>query len=79
MSQRDVQRVIGRLVTDEAFRHRFSEDPGAVLQEVTDCGLELTALERQALASIHPAHAERFADMIDPRIQKVRVDREGCS
>ena len=76
MSQKDVQRVIGRLVTDESFRHRFAQDPCAVLSEIVGCGLELTALEQQALASIHPAHAEHFADMIDPRIQKVRVDRE---
>lgn len=70
MSQSNVERVIGRLVTDEEFRSRFEEDPRAVLREVTDLGVELTCLELQALASIDPRLAARIAEAIDPRIQK---------
>jgi len=73
-----VERVIGRLVTDEAFRQRFTESPGAALQEMTECGLELTSLEIRALASIDPKLVALFADAIDPRIQKIHVNG-GCS
>ena len=55
MSQRGVERVIGRLATDEEFRRRFAENPAAILQEAIACGVELTSLEVQALASIDPA------------------------
>ena len=70
MSQRNVERVIGRLVTDEDFRHRFEENPVAAVYEMQESGVELTALELLALASIDPYRATRFADAIDPRIQK---------
>lgn len=73
MSQRSVERVIGRLVTDEEYRRRFTEDPVAVLEEMCECGMELTVLEMRALASIDPALVARFADAIDPRIQKVCI------
>jgi hypothetical protein len=73
MSQRNVERVIGRLVTDEGFRHRFAADPSAALAEMSGCGMDLTDLERRALVSIDPNQAERFADAIDPRIQKVEL------
>ena len=71
MSQRNVERVIGRLVTDEAFRYRFAEDPDAALREMIECGAELTCLELQALASVDPRLVERIAKAIDPRIQKI--------
>ena len=71
MSQRNVERVIGRLITDEGFRHRFANDPLAALDEMTQYGVELSGLELKALASISPDRAEQFADSIDPRIQKI--------
>lgn len=77
MSQRNVERVIGRLVTDEGFRRRFAADPSEVLQEMMETGCELTCLEQRAIASIDPDVAGRFADMIDPRIQKVNANGEG--
>jgi hypothetical protein len=60
MSQRNVERVIGRLVTDEAFRRQFVSDPLAVLN---DC-------EVRALAAIDLQAVARFTDAIDPRLQK---------
>jgi len=71
MSQRNVERVIGRLVTDEQFRARFAEDPEASLREVMECGMELTSVEVGALAGMDVALVSQFADRIDPRIQKV--------
>lgn len=70
MSQRNVERVIGKLVTDEAFRHRFAGDPRATLRELCESCVELTVSELQALVSIDPGLLERFADAIDPRLQK---------
>ena len=71
MSQRYVEAVIGRLATDEAFRDRFLEDRTTVLTELADGGVRLTPVERQALLDLDALACERFADQLDPRIQKV--------
>lgn len=71
MSQRSVERVLGRLMTDEAFRRRYSEDPGAALGEMATAGLELTATEQQALVSLDPRMLARVAAALDPRLQKI--------
>jgi len=73
MSQRSVERVIGKLVTDEAFRRRFSARPESTLQETADGGLELTACEMQALAALDTSVLEQFAEAIDPRLQKTDI------
>jgi hypothetical protein len=70
MSQRSVEQVIGKLVTDEAFRRRFFEDPGTALHELTAYGADLNDCERRALACIDAQATARFADAIDARIQK---------
>jgi hypothetical protein len=70
MSQRNVERVIGRLVTDEAFRRQFAADPHSTLSLVADSGVELNDCELRALASIDPEALGRFTAVIDPRIQK---------
>jgi hypothetical protein len=73
MSQRSVERVIGKLVTDEAFRRRFSARPQSTLQETAEGGLELTACEMQALAALDKRVLEQFAEAIDPRLQKTDI------
>lgn len=73
MSQRNVEWVVGRLVTDEAFRRRFTEDREGVLRELTEGGVELNGCELRALASIDSSLATQFADAIDPRIQKADI------
>jgi hypothetical protein len=70
MSQRSVERVIGRLVTDEAFRRRFGRDPGTALREMTEGGAELTGTELRALTCLDAGLAADFAAVIDPRLQK---------
>ena len=73
MCQRDVEQVIGRLVTDEGFRRRFAGDPEGTLQELAARGVELNGCERRALATLDLKRVARFAEDIDPRIQKVEL------
>ena len=75
MSQRSVESVVGRLATDEAFRRRFQESRAAVLDELVEQGTELTPVERQALLDLDFTACERFAEKLDPRIQKVCLRR----
>ena len=70
MSQRNVEQVIGRLVTDEGFRRRFAEGPRAALEELVAGGLELNPCELRALVALDPQRVARFAEALDPRIQK---------
>lgn len=77
MSQRNVERVIGRLVTDEPFRLRFAENPGAILREISESCMELTEIEIRALAGVDLLLISEIAEEIDPRIQ--RVDGSGVA
>ena len=70
MSQRNVERLIGRLVTDEAFRRQFAADPVSAVEALTSGGMELNECERRALASIDPREVERFSETLHPCIQK---------
>jgi hypothetical protein len=74
VSQRSVERVIGRLVTDEAFRRRFVEDSERVLRESIQSGLELTRCELHALRSLDMDVLEPLARAIDPRLQKTDIE-----
>ena len=76
MSQRSVEAVVGRLVTDEEFRRRFQAARAAVLEELIAQGAELTAVERQALLDLDFNACEHFAGQLDPRIQKVCLRRK---
>jgi len=78
MSQPNVERVIGVLATDEGFRRRFAADPCGALQQLIEGGIELTACERFALATLDPAELTRFADAIDARLQKTDLEGGGA-
>ena len=75
MSQRSVEQVIGKLVTDEDFRQRFDQSREAALAEVAANGLELNAIEWRALRSLDVAACARLAGCLDPRLQKVSLRR----
>ena len=72
MSQRSVEQVIGKLATDEGFRHKFEVNREAAL---TESGLQLTPVEQRALLDLDVDAAERFAGCLDPRIQKISLRR----
>ena len=77
MSQRNVEIVIGRLATDEEVRERFLEDPQAEVAAMRREGLELTAIEVEALASLPTSPLEALADALDPRLQKASLKTSG--
>jgi putative modified peptide len=67
MSQANVERLIGRLMTDEAFRHRFATDPSSTLESLA---MEFNSCETQALLAMNLRALRRCTDAIDPRLQK---------
>lgn len=71
---RNVETLIGRLVTDPELRRRFAKDPEAFLGELRDQGFELTDVEREALASTDPDAIRSFAEALDRRIRKAALD-----
>lgn len=73
MSQIHVERVIGRLATDEELRERFIRDPGAVLAELIAQGFELNPCELRSIARMDPDELARFAEAIGPRLQRAAL------
>ena len=70
MAQRSIEILIGRLVTDEAFRSAFSTNAGVTLTEFIESGYELTSVEIAALCATPGDLWERVAARVDPRLQK---------
>ena len=72
MSQRDVERALGRLLTDSAFLQDFGDDPDRVCLLL---GLQLTPAEMAALLRIpRPALAD-LAGRLDDRICRFHANR----
>jgi hypothetical protein len=77
MSHKCVETIIGKLATDEGFRHRFLQDALGALEEARQQGCELTAVEIRALATTDPEVIRLLADGIDGRLQKVHFHSNG--
>ena len=73
MAQRSIEILIGRLITDEAFRSAFSRDANSVFDAFVEPGHGLTAVEIAALTVISPDFWNRAAGQIDPRLQKATL------
>lgn len=70
MSQRAVERTVGRLVTDEHFREEFFRDPeGASFR----AGLNLSRRELDALRRIPADALARLCACVDDRICRLHV------
>jgi hypothetical protein len=70
MSQRAVERVLGRLATDETFRAGFYDDPIGALGP--DAG-DLTPSEIDALRRVPRAALAAFSARLDDRICRLSV------
>lgn len=65
-----VEQLLGRLATDPKLRRRFAANPGALLQELAESGLDLTDVELEALATTDPEALRAFAAALDARLRK---------
>ena len=73
MSQRAVERVLGKMITDDDFRRRFLRNPrGACFQ----AGLELSDEELDVLGRIPESALEALGACIDDRICRFHIPRE---
>lgn len=73
MSQRAVERTLGKLVTDEGFREEFFGDPAAAILRA---GLELTGGELDALSRIPRAALAALSARLDDRICRLHISHE---
>ncbi len=72
MSQRDVERTLGRLLTDEGFQHEFFQDPARACLLL---GLQLTPQEVQALLQVPIPALSNLARGLDDRICRLHVHK----
>ncbi len=70
MSQRAVERALGRMITDEHFRDEFLENPHRASLRV---GLELTKSEMEGLSRIPRTLLTQLCRSIDDRICRLCV------
>ena len=70
MSQRTIERVIGRLLTDEELRHEFTRSPRRTIAELGEQGWELSRLEIEALLAVEIGLWTEVAARIDSRLQR---------
>ena len=71
MSQRDVERTLGRLLTDTGFRRDFFRNPARACLEF---GLQLAAHEVEALIRVPPRQLASLAEQLDDRICRLDTD-----
>lgn len=72
MSQRGVEQVLGRLVTDEGFREAFFSNP---LSASVVIGVTLSASEVDALSRVPQTVLDELADRLDGRICRLHLGR----
>ena len=70
MSQRNVQVLIGRLLTDEELRQQFVRAPLETLQELCDRGCELSRGEIDALVGTDARLWSAVAAKLPSRLQR---------
>ena len=72
MSQRDVERTLGRLLTDEDFRDDFFLDPARACLTL---GIQLTPHEVEALLWVPRPALAGLGACLDDRICRLHIQR----
>lgn len=75
MSSWSVQLVIGKLVTDDAFRQRFETRAHESLAKLCERGIDLTEAEVAAFVETDARLWASVARQIDPRLRSSRAPR----
>lgn len=73
MSQKTVQLIIGRVITDEDLRDRFIRDPAETIAALEELGFELTPSEVEALIQTDSDFWTSAARRIHPQLQRCRL------
>jgi len=73
MSQRNVEILLGKILTDEDFRRSFFPVQASSFEMAAALGLELTSVERSALCSLRRRRFDFIAQSLDLRISRSRV------
>ena len=73
MAHRSIEILIGRLVTDEAFRGAFLTDAPGAIHGFMESGYALTELEIAAVTQTRQDLWTLVADRIDPRLQRASI------
>jgi hypothetical protein len=77
MSQRTIERVIGRLLTDEELRHEFTRSPRRALADLIEQGWDLSRLEVDAMLATEIGLWSEAASRIDSRLQRCSLKTHG--
>jgi hypothetical protein len=75
VAQRSIEILVGRLLTDEAFRNAFLKNHSTVLQAFAEAGHDLTSFEIAALVATPKKLWNEFASQVDPRLQKANLGK----
>jgi DNA-binding NarL/FixJ family response regulator len=79
MSSWGVQLVIGKLLTDDAFRQRFETSAHESLTRLREQGIELTDDEVAAFLETHRPLWSMTAPQIDVRLRATRRSETACT
>jgi hypothetical protein len=71
MSQRDVERTLGRLLTDAGFRRHFFLNPALACLAL---GIQLAPHEVDALLRVSPRRLTDLAEKLDDRICRLDIE-----
>jgi hypothetical protein len=73
VSQRAIEVIVGRLITDEAFRTAFERDPYRALGELAVQGVCLTEIETAALIDTPSTLWGETGEQIHPHLHKASL------